>query len=76
MGVPTTYSYLIHEYEKLFESKPQMSSYIRSHCLNKIRVMISGSAPLSLQVFKKWKQITGHNLLERYGMTEIGKILA
>lgn len=37
--------------------------------------MISGSAPLPLPVLEKWREITGHTLLERYGMTEIGMAL-
>lgn len=76
MAVPTIYSYLIQEYDKLFKDKSQMVEYIRTHCSSKIRLMISGSAPLPETVFKRWKEITGHNLLERYGMTEIGMALS
>lgn len=53
-----------------------MAEYIKLHCQNKIRLMISGSAPLPSTVFKRWHEITGHNLLERYGMTEIGMALS
>lgn len=38
--------------------------------------MISGSSPLPKTTFLRWKDITGHNLLERYGMTEIGMALS
>ena len=38
--------------------------------------MISGSSALSTVAFNKWKSITGHDLLERYGMTEIGMALS
>lgn len=38
--------------------------------------MVSGSAALPLSVLEKWKNITGHTLLERYGMTEIGMALS
>ena len=38
--------------------------------------MISGSAPLPTSTFNKWYEITGHKLLERYGMTEIGMALS
>lgn len=38
--------------------------------------MVSGSAPLPEPVFHKWHSITGHYLLERYGMTEIGMALS
>ncbi len=40
------------------------------------RLMVSGSAPLAEPVFHQWKSITGHELLERYGMTEIGMALS
>lgn len=37
--------------------------------------MICGSASLPVPVLERWEQITGHRLLERYGMTEIGMAL-
>ncbi|CRK88290.1 CLUMA_CG002069, isoform A [Clunio marinus] len=76
MGVPTIYSYLIDEYEKLFSKDENMKEFIKKHCQNKVRTFISGSAPLPTTVFQKWKEITGHNLLERYGMTEVGMALS
>lgn len=76
MGVPTIYNYLIQEYDKLFSKNSQMSEFIKTHCKSKIRLMISGSAPLPATVFERWTEITGHKLLERYGMTEIGMALS
>ena len=38
--------------------------------------MISGSAALPEPVFHKWKAATGHEIVERYGMTEIGSVLS
>lgn len=38
--------------------------------------MVSGSAPLPNTLFSRWEQITGHSLLERYGMSEIGMALS
>jgi len=38
--------------------------------------MVSGSMALPDSVFHKWKAISGHTLLERYGMTEIGMALS
>lgn len=35
-----------------------------------IRLFISGSAPLSTVLWEDFKQRTGHEILERYGMTE------
>ena len=34
--------------------------------------MVSGSAALPVSTLERWREITGHTLLERYGMTEIG----
>lgn len=38
--------------------------------------MVSGSAPLPSTLFARWNEITGHDLLERYGMSEIGMALS
>ena len=40
------------------------------------RLMISGSAALPEPILSAWYDITGHILLERYGMTEIGMALS
>ena len=37
--------------------------------------MVSGSAALPEPIMTRWEEITGHRLLERYGMTEIGMAL-
>jgi malonyl-CoA/methylmalonyl-CoA synthetase len=37
--------------------------------------MLSGSAALPIPVLEKFEKISGHRLLERYGMTEIGMAL-
>jgi len=37
--------------------------------------MVSGSAALPVHVLEKWKIISGHLLLERYGMTEISSTI-
>lgn len=76
MAVPTIYSLLIDEYEKAFGKNDRMVEYIRELCEKNIRLMVSGSAPLPTNVFTKWHRITGHKLLERYGMTEIGMVLS
>ena len=41
-----------------------------------LRLMMSGSAALPVQLLERWREITGHTLLERYGMTEIGMALS
>jgi malonyl-CoA/methylmalonyl-CoA synthetase len=38
--------------------------------------MVSGSAALPVQTLERWREISGHTLLERYGMTEIGMALS
>jgi malonyl-CoA/methylmalonyl-CoA synthetase len=44
--------------------------------MNKFRLMVSGSAALPVSVMEKWEKISGHRLLERYGMTEIGMAIS
>ena len=38
--------------------------------------MVSGSAALPVSTLEEWQKISGHTLLERYGMTEIGMALS
>jgi len=37
---------------------------------------VSGSAALPVSTLERWREISGHTLLERYGMTEIGMALS
>ena len=68
MAVPTIYVKLIAAWEKAApDARKQMSA-----ACPKMRLMVSGSAALPVSVFEKWQEISGHTLLERYGMTEIG----
>jgi len=64
MAVPTIYQRLADEWETL-ERKPDLRG---------MRVFISGSAPLSDSLFRRFEQATGFRILERYGMTETGMI--
>src|SRR2546426_6130125 len=41
-----------------------------------MRLMVSGSAALPVQRLDRWREIPGHVLLERYGMTGVGVELA
>uniref|UniRef100_A0ABM5ETS9 Malonate--CoA ligase ACSF3, mitochondrial isoform X2 n=1 Tax=Pogona vitticeps TaxID=103695 RepID=A0ABM5ETS9_9SAUR len=75
MAVPTIYAKLTEYYNEHFH-QPYVQDFIRAICQEKIRLMVSGSAALPVPVLKKWKSITGHTLLERYGMTEIGMALS
>ncbi|WP_339865549.1 acyl-CoA synthetase [uncultured Algoriphagus sp.] len=72
MAVPTIYFKLISEYELL----PPEEQKELSNSMAKFRLMISGSAALPVSVMEKWKEISGHYLLERYGMTEIGMAIS
>jgi malonyl-CoA/methylmalonyl-CoA synthetase len=38
--------------------------------------MVCGSAALPVSVMETWEKISGHKLLERYGMTEIGMAIS
>jgi malonyl-CoA/methylmalonyl-CoA synthetase len=72
MAVPTIYVKLIAAWEAASgEGQKSMSE----GCA-KMRLMVSGSAALPIQVLEKWQSISGHFLLERYGMTEIGMALS
>jgi len=68
MAVPTIYSKAIAVWEAADEGTRRRWSTACS----RLRVMISGSAALAVPVLERWRQISGHTLLERYGMTEIG----
>lgn len=72
MAVPTIYVKLIDAWE---HSTPDRQSRM-SEASARMRLMVSGSAALTTDVLERWKQITGHVLLERYGMTEIGMALS
>ncbi|KAK0180886.1 hypothetical protein PV327_003221 [Microctonus hyperodae] len=76
MAVPTIYMKLIHEYDQLFSKNQKIREYVYTVCSTKIRLMVSGSAPLPKPIFDRWEEITGHRLLERYGMTETGMVLS
>lgn len=68
MAVPTIYFKLIAYWESLPADEQQRIS----NTLAGFRLMVSGSAALPASVMERWKAISGHTLLERYGMTEIG----
>ncbi|XP_051024827.1 malonate--CoA ligase ACSF3, mitochondrial [Acomys russatus] len=75
MAVPTIYSKLLDYHDKHF-TQPHVQDFVRAVCKEKIRLMVSGSAALPVPLLEKWKSATGHTLLERYGMTEIGMALS
>ncbi len=84
MAVPTIYAKLITAWEAdsngdLGDASAEIRcnrQQRRSAGCTKMRLMVSGSAALPIQVLEKWNSISGHFLLERYGMTEIGMALS
>ncbi len=60
MGVPTYYTRLLAE-----------PAFTAQSCA-RMRLFISGSAPLLADTFVEFERRTGHTILERYGMTETG----
>lgn len=72
MAVPTIYEKLI----KAYESASMEKQKLMSEACRKMRLMVSGSAALPVSTLERWRSISGHMLLERYGMTEIGMALS
>ena len=72
MAVPTIYVKLIAFWET---ASPEHQKAMSAAC-SKLRLMVSGSAAAPVSLIEKWKTISGHVLLERYGMTEIGMALS
>ncbi|MCL4767082.1 MAG: malonyl-CoA synthase [Hyphomicrobiaceae bacterium] len=62
MGVPTFYTRLLGH-----------PAFGADHCA-RMRLVISGSAPLLAETHAAFEARTGHRILERYGMTEAGMI--
>jgi malonyl-CoA/methylmalonyl-CoA synthetase len=65
-GVPTMYVRLVDELRHRGSGA----------ALGRLRLFCSGSAPLSPETFAAFEELTGHAILERYGMTETGMNLS
>ncbi|MDE2980121.1 MAG: acyl-CoA synthetase [Gemmatimonadota bacterium] len=72
MAVPTVYARLI----RAWEDAPRSTRQRWARGARRLRLMVAGSAALPVATFHRWREITGHTLLERYGMTEIGMALS
>lgn len=72
MAVPTIYGRLVAAWR---EAPPEQRT-AWSEGAARLRLFVSGSAALPVPVLEEWRAITGHTLLERYGMTEIGMALS
>lgn len=68
MAVPTIYARLIAAWQA---ADPDRQKSMSAGC-RRLRLMVSGSAALPVSTLETWRGISGHTLLERYGMTEIG----
>lgn len=65
-GVPTIYNRLV--------TLPP--STIATHDLSRLRLWVSGSAPLSATTYERFTDLYGYSLMDRYGMTECGFVLS
>jgi malonyl-CoA/methylmalonyl-CoA synthetase len=65
-GVPTMYVRLLDELRRIDDRA----------ALARMRLFCSGSAPLAPETFAVFQELTGHAILERYGMTETGMNLS
>ncbi|MGA9806838.1 MAG: AMP-binding protein, partial [Candidatus Sulfotelmatobacter sp.] len=72
MSVPTVYVKLIVAWDA---ASPERRAELSQACRG-LRLMVSGSSALPVGTLERWKEISGHTLLERYGMTEIGMALS
>jgi malonyl-CoA/methylmalonyl-CoA synthetase len=72
MAVPTVYAKLIAAWEAASAERRALLTQVCA----RVRLMVSGSAALPVSTLQRWKEISGHTLLERYGMTEIGMALS
>jgi len=71
MAVPTIYSRLVRAWSDADDAtKARWSDGAAL-----LRLMVSGSAALPVSTLEQWREISGHVLLERYGMTELGMAL-
>jgi malonyl-CoA/methylmalonyl-CoA synthetase len=77
MAVPTIYAKLIAAWDGAGSDQEAIEQQQRRALgCTKMRLMVSGSAALPVQILEKWQRLSGHFLLERYGMTEIGMALS
>ncbi len=71
MAVPTIYAKLLELLEK---PSPEHEAIIAGFAA--MRLMVSGSAALPASLHRRWADLTGQVLLERYGMTETGMMIS
>ena len=70
-GVPTMYLRLVAE----IRARAAAGGAARAD-LSPVRLCCAGSAPLAPETFDAFRELAGHEVLERYGMTEAGMLLS
>ena len=76
MAVPTVYAKLVELYDKQSpEAAAAWSAALRAPA-SPLRLMVSGSAALPESLARRWAEVSGHSLLERYGMSEFSMALS
>merc|ERR1712176_417260 len=73
-AVPTVYTKYTQFLDK--QTPERRAEYCKGMRNQNLRYMVSGSAALPVPTMRAWAEISGHVLLERYGMTEIGMALS
>jgi len=63
---PTLFFGVPAMYVRLLETPPDVARQIGQ----RMRLFVSGSAPLPAQILEEFRALFGHTILERYGMTE------
>lgn len=71
-GEPTLFFAVPTIYVRLVDAISDIPDRDLSH----MRLFCSGSAPLSAETLEAFRALTGHTILERYGMTETGMNLS
>lgn len=72
MAVPTIYVKLIDFLDTVDAGQVQEIC----NGFGGMRLNVSGSAACPVKLFNQWRELTGQDLLERYGMTEVGMAIS
>jgi malonyl-CoA/methylmalonyl-CoA synthetase len=76
MAVPTVYAKLLEHYDaQTPDTQAAWRAALRPPA-SRMRLMVSGSAALPQSIASRWAEVSGHTLLERYGMTEFAMAIS